>query len=329
MNIQWICFVRGVIKVKEIVIYTDGSCLKKPNGQGGCAAILHYEKNGKPYEKKKSVSSKSTTNNKMEIMAIIIGLQMILEPANITIYSDSKYVVDAFQKKWVQKWQKINWDRGEKGGAVKNAELWKQLISLMEIHKVKFIWVKGHNGNQYNEECDRMAVAAAKTQTGSYREGVISDTVKDANLGMQNIKISCRMEMWENIQIERLLTEKRFVIIPHGSYNSINRNGHCKYLLSYDGAIKVYEDDFPNCNSVNDVILKAIEQAVARIRYKKKIITVITANSLGFKNPRKSTNKDIIISIAKQAQNNENHLEVIESFGEMAKIKQLMKNYEF
>lgn len=314
--------------MKEVIMYTDGSCLKNPNGEGGCATILHYEKNGKPYEKKKSVCSKSTTNNKMEIMAIIIGLRMILEPANITVYSDSKYVVDAFQKKWIQKWQKINWDRGEKGGAVKNVELWKQLIALMEIHKIKFVWVKGHDGNRYNEECDRMAVTAAKTQMGSYWEGVISNTSKTTDLNRKSLKIPCKMETWENIQIECFLMEKRFVIIPYGSLNSMNRNGHCKYLLSYDGIVKIYEDDFLDCNSVNEVILKAIEQAVERIRYKNKMITVITANSLGFKNPQKSTNKDIIMSIAKQAQNNENHLEVIESFGEMKKIKQLMKNYE-
>lgn len=314
--------------MKKVIMYTDGSCLKNPNGKGGCAAILHYEKNGKPYEKKKSVCDKSTTNNKMEIMAVIIGLQMILEPADITIYSDSKYVVDAFQKKWIQKWQRMNWDRGEYGGAVKNAELWKQLLALMEVHTVKFIWVKGHDGNQYNEECDRMAVAAAKMQTGSYREGVLSDTRKSLDSRGKDLKIPCKTEAWDEIQVERFLTEQRFLIIPHGSFNSMNRNGHCKYLLSYGGGVRIYEEDFPNCNSVNDVLLKAIKQAVERIRYKNKMITVITANSLGFKNPQKSTNKDIIMSIAKQAQNNENHLEIIESFGEMKKIKQLMKNYE-
>ena len=161
--------------MNEIIMYTDGSCLKNPDGPGGCAVILLYDKNGKPYEKRKSIPNESTTNNKMEIMAVITGLQMVLEPSDIKIYSDSKYVVDAFHKKWVQKWQRINWDRGENGGVVKNVDLWKKLLSLLEPHTYQFFWVKGHQGNQYNELCDQMAVEAAKSQKGKYYEGVVRE----------------------------------------------------------------------------------------------------------------------------------------------------------
>lgn len=319
--------------MKKVTMYTDGSCLKNPGGPGGCAAIIQYTKNEKPYEKRKSIPNENTTNNKMEIMAVIIGLQMILEPSQITIYSDSKYVVDAFNKKWVQKWQRINWDRGEDGGAVKNVDLWKKLLSLLEKHRYQFFWVKGHQGNQYNELCDRMAVEAAKTQKGKYYEGVIREDFSLSVSGKEikkNVKmeIACRTAEWEAVQIERLLMEQRFLVIPQGSYNSKEKKGHCKYLLNYENFAKVYEEEFDAVGSANEVILLGIEQAVSKIRYKQKPITIVTANNLGFKKPEKSTNSSIIRRIYQKAADNENRLEVMETLGASKQIKNIIKNFE-
>lgn len=319
--------------MKKVTMYTDGSCLKNPGGPGGCAAIIQYTKNEKPYEKRKSIPSENTTNNKMEIMAVIIGLQMILEPSQITIYSDSKYVVDAFNKKWVQKWQRINWDRGENGGAVKNADLWKQLLSLLEKHTYQFFWIKGHQGSQYNELCDQMAVEAAKTQKGKYYEGVIREDFSLSISGKEikkNVKmeIACRTAEWEDVQIERLLMEQRFLVIPQGSYNSKEKKGYCKYLLNYENFAKVYEEEFDAVGSANEVILLGIEQAVSKIRYKQKPITIVTANNLGFKKPEKSTNSSIIRRIYQRAADNENKLEVMETLGASKQIKNIIKNFE-
>lgn len=319
--------------MNEIIMYTDGSCLKNPDGPGGCAVILLYDKNGKPYEKRKSIPNESTTNNKMEIMAVITGLQMVLEPSDIKIYSDSKYVVDAFHKKWVQKWQRINWDRGENGGVVKNVDLWKKLLSLLEPHTYQFFWVKGHQGKQYNELCDQMAVEAAKSQKGKYYEGVVREdtsfaaAVKDRK-PLGKIQISCKKAEWDDIKVERLLLEKRFLIMIQGSYDGKTKTGQCKYLLNYENFARVYTENVGASSSVNDVLLQGIEQAVSKIRYKQKPITIITANNLGFKNPEKSIHASTIRKIYQMAAENENVLEVIEAFGATRQIKNTIKNFE-
>ena len=137
--------------MKKVTIYTDGACSGNP-GAGGFAAILMY--NG--VEKVVSGAEKETTNNKMELMAVISGLNSLKEACEVDVYSDSQYVVDAFNKGWVDSWQKNGWRNSSKDD-VKNVELWKILLDLTKTHKVNFIKVKGHSDNEYNNRCDKIA----------------------------------------------------------------------------------------------------------------------------------------------------------------------------
>lgn len=137
-------------------MYTDGACSGNP-GPGGYAAILMYEGN----EKEISGFEKETTNNRMELTAVIKGLEIIKEPCDVEIYSDSTYVVDSIEKGWLLGWQKNNWKKSDKKG-VKNIELWKELIEFLKVHNIKFIKVKGHSDNEYNNRCDKLAVEAYK-----------------------------------------------------------------------------------------------------------------------------------------------------------------------
>jgi ribonuclease HI len=136
--------------MKSVNLYTDGACRGNP-GKGGWGAILVYGK----YEKEMSGGEKETTNNRMELMAAIEGLSALKEPCSVTLYSDSKYLVDAFLQEWVYSWEKQGWKRGKE--QVKNPDLWIKLLELTRIHTVSFVWVKGHNGHDYNERCDRLA----------------------------------------------------------------------------------------------------------------------------------------------------------------------------
>lgn len=138
---------------KNVKLYTDGACSGNP-GPGGYGAILIY----KGIEKEISGGQNNTTNNKMEIMAVIKGLEMIKEPCNVTVYSDSAYVVNAIQMGWLKNWKKNNWRKSDKS-VVKNIDLWEQLLSLMQIHNVEFVKVKGHSDNEYNNRCDKLAVS--------------------------------------------------------------------------------------------------------------------------------------------------------------------------
>lgn len=142
--------------MKHVDIYTDGACKNNP-GPGGYGAILVY--NGR--EKEISGGEKKTTNNRMELLAAINGLKMLKEPCEVMLYSDSKYLIDSVEKGWVYSWQKNGWRKGDKSPAL-NPDLWVELLGLLDYHKVSFIWVKGHNGHEYNERCDRLAVAGAE-----------------------------------------------------------------------------------------------------------------------------------------------------------------------
>lgn len=138
--------------MKQIEIYTDGACSGNP-GPGGWGAVLVY--NGK--EKELSGSEKETTNNRMELTAVIMALNALNQPCEVKLTTDSKYVCDALNKGWVYSWRKNGWKKSDKKPAL-NIDLWKELLSLLEKHKVEFIWVKGHNGHKYNEICDALAV---------------------------------------------------------------------------------------------------------------------------------------------------------------------------
>lgn len=139
--------------MKKVILYTDGACSGNP-GPGGYAAILIY--NG--VEKEISGGEKNTTNNKMEMMAVIKGLEMLKEPCEVSVYSDSAYVVNSIEKGWVYSWKKNNWKKADKK-EVKNIELWERMLELMNMHKVSFLKVKGHSNDELNNRCDRLAVA--------------------------------------------------------------------------------------------------------------------------------------------------------------------------
>lgn len=143
-------------KMKDIKLYTDGACSGNP-GPGGYGAILIYNM----VEKEVSGGEKKTTNNKMEITAVLEGLKLLKEPCNVTVYSDSAYVVNSIQKGWIYNWKKNNWRKSDKS-KVKNIELWEELLRLMDIHNVSFVKVKGHSDNEYNNRCDKLAVEESR-----------------------------------------------------------------------------------------------------------------------------------------------------------------------
>lgn len=145
-------------KVK-VQIYTDGACSGNP-GIGGFGTILvHVDSDGIKHEKEISDGYKLTTNNQMELLAVIRGLEALKKPCEVVLYSDSKYVVDAFNNNWIDGWVKRGWKTASKS-PVKNVELWERLLKAKEMHDVTFVWVKGHAGHDYNERCDSLAVAA-------------------------------------------------------------------------------------------------------------------------------------------------------------------------
>ncbi len=138
--------------MKHVIIHTDGACSGNP-GPGGYAAILEY--NG--YTKTVKGGAAETTNNRMELSAAIEALSVLLEPCDVTIFSDSKYLVDSITKGWLYSWQKKGYKKSD-GKPVLNVDLWEKLIRLLDYHNVEFVWIEGHNGNEKNEMCDRIAV---------------------------------------------------------------------------------------------------------------------------------------------------------------------------
>ena len=145
----------------KVNIYTDGACSGNP-GLGGYGTILVYtDSKGVQHEKEFSEGYKLTTNNQMELLAVIVGLEALKKPCDVMLYSDSKYVVDAFNNKWIDGWVQKGWKTAGKS-KVKNVELWQRLLKAKEQHNVEFIWVKGHAGHEYNERCDSLAVNAYK-----------------------------------------------------------------------------------------------------------------------------------------------------------------------
>ena len=145
----------------NVTIFTDGAARGNPDGPGGYGTILQYvDPAGTLHEREFSAGYKKTTNNRMELMAAIIGLEVLRKPCRVDLYSDSKYLTDAFNQKWIDSWQKKNW-KTSSGSAVKNRELWERLLRAMEPHSVSFHWVKGHDGHPENERCDQLATSAA------------------------------------------------------------------------------------------------------------------------------------------------------------------------
>ncbi len=145
----------------DVTIYTDGSARGNPDGPGGYGTILVFiDTKGTVHEREYSAGFKKTTNNRMELMAAIAGLEALTRPCNVRLFSDSQYLVKAFNEHWIDGWQKKGWKRGQ-NEPVKNVDLWKRLLKAMEPHKVSYVWVKGHNGHPMNERCDVLATTAA------------------------------------------------------------------------------------------------------------------------------------------------------------------------
>ena len=146
--------------LKHIEMFTDGACSGNP-GPGGWGAILSY--NG--VEKELSGGDANTTNNRMELLAVISGLEALKEPCRVELYSDSKYVIDGLSKGWAASWRKNGWRKADKKPAL-NPDLWEKLLNLVEKHELSYHWVKGHADNPYNNRCDQLAV----TESQKYKE---------------------------------------------------------------------------------------------------------------------------------------------------------------
>ena len=142
--------------MKTVTIYTDGACSGNP-GPGGWGAILRY----KETEKELSGGAADTTNNRMELTAVIEALALLKEPCVVELYSDSKYVIDGLSKGWATGWQKRGWIKSDKKPAL-NPDLWERLLALTDRHEMHYHWVKGHAENEKNNRCDQMAVAESK-----------------------------------------------------------------------------------------------------------------------------------------------------------------------
>jgi ribonuclease HI len=156
--------------IKEVTIYTDGGCEPNP-GTGGYGAVLMY------CGRRKELSGgfRLTTNNRMELYAAIAALEALKEPCKVRLFSDSKYLVEAIEQRWVQKWEKKNWQKA------KNPDLWQRITRLCTQHQVKFTWVKGHAGNPNNERCDVLAMKAIKSKILSIDE-IYENTIAQASV---------------------------------------------------------------------------------------------------------------------------------------------------
>lgn len=156
----------------KVKLFTDGAARGNPNGPGGFGSVLEYvDTSGKQHVRELSQGYVRTTNNRMELMAVIAGMEALTRPCEVEVYSDSKYVVDAFNQHWLDGWIKKGWKRG-KNEPVKNVDLWKRLLEAKKEHLVSFHWVKGHDGHPQNERCDELATSAADGSDLLIDEGV-------------------------------------------------------------------------------------------------------------------------------------------------------------
>lgn len=146
---------------KQVTLYTDGACSGNP-GPGGWGAILVYRE----VEREFSGGEEKTTNNRMELLAVIEGLRRLKEPCEVTVYSDSRYLVDAINQGWALRWRENGWMRNKRDHAL-NPDLWEELLNLLEQHTCTFVWVKGHAENPYNNRCDALAVAQTQKFKGN------------------------------------------------------------------------------------------------------------------------------------------------------------------
>ncbi len=159
----------------QVTIYTDGSARGNPDGPGGYGTVLQYtDPKGQLHEMELSQGYVQTTNNRMELMAAIAGLEALNRPCEVTLYSDSQYLVKAFNDNWIDGWLQRGWRNAQKK-PVKNVDLWQRLLKAKEPHQVTFVWVKGHDGHPGNERCDRLATSAADGENLIVDEGFRPD----------------------------------------------------------------------------------------------------------------------------------------------------------
>jgi ribonuclease HI len=151
--------------MKRVILYTDGGCINNP-GPGGYGVVMLYNS----HRKELSAGFRRTTNNRMEILAAIAGLESLKEPCSVTIYSDSQYLVNAIEKGWASRWRAHGWMRNKQERAI-NPDLWERLLDLCQIHTVQFEWLRGHAGQSENERCDELATAAARGSDLAVDEG--------------------------------------------------------------------------------------------------------------------------------------------------------------
>ena len=162
------------MSLQKVKIYTDGAARGNPEGPGGYGVVLQYtDSSGVTHESERSQGFVKTTNNRMELLAAIVGLESLRRPCDVELYSDSQYLVRAFNDHWIDGWIRNGWKRSGKE-PVKNIDLWKRLLAAKEPHDVKFIWVKGHAGHPLNERCDELATSAADG------EDLIQDVVRES-----------------------------------------------------------------------------------------------------------------------------------------------------
>ena len=148
----------------KVNLFTDGAARGNPDGPGGYGCILQYtDAKGNLHEREFSGGFARTTNNRMELLAAIVGLEALIRPCEVDLFSDSAYLINAFNQHWIESWIRADWLHRGQGGRqpVKNQDLWKRLLAAMEHHTVHFHWVKGHTGHPLNERCDRLATSAA------------------------------------------------------------------------------------------------------------------------------------------------------------------------
>ncbi|NNE94022.1 MAG: ribonuclease HI [Verrucomicrobiales bacterium] len=162
--------------MKEVTIYTDGSSRGNP-GPGGFGTVLLF--NGR--EKRLNGGFEKTTNNRMEILAALEGLRALKEPCEVTVFSDSKYLVNAFTKGWLENWKRMGWKR-KKDQPLKNADLWQEMDEAIRDHRINWQWVKGHAGHRFNEICDQLATEAADGKNRAVDEGYLAEESGEAEL---------------------------------------------------------------------------------------------------------------------------------------------------
>ena len=155
----------------QVTIYSDGSSRGNP-GPGGFGTVIHYvDPKGELHVLELTKGYEKTTNNRMELLGVISGLEALTKPCDVKVVSDSKYVIDAFNQKWIDSWVKNNWKR--KSGPVLNVDLWERLLKAMEPHNVTFEWIKGHAGHPENERCDELATTSADSDNLLTDEGFL------------------------------------------------------------------------------------------------------------------------------------------------------------